>query len=217
MRAIFLNLDLLIRKDFCSEAIRLALTLVENPLTDGPKTNALLALMCFQSSRLEARINDSEEAVLYEDQDRDLWNKELIEKGNYYLVRACSGQEVSKYHLEARIAFWHTASSSYHNKWENILQLYNYLLQIEYSPVVALNRTFALAKVSGKEKAIIEAEKLDLAGNMFYHSLLGNLYSNVDNRKAKKHFLTALGLTNSTYDRATIQKNLKGLANGKNI
>ncbi len=204
----------LIRTNLCSEAIRLTLALAENPLTDRPKTNALLALMCFQASRLEARINDSEEAVLYEDQNRDLWDVDLIEKGNYYLIRACSGNEVSRYHLEARIAFYHS-SSAVVNKWDNILQQYNNLLQLEYSPVIALNRTFAFSKVAGKEKAILEGEKLVLAGNVFYHSLLGNLYTNVNNQKAKQHFLMALDLTNSTYDRATIHQNLKSLADDK--
>jgi RNA polymerase sigma factor (sigma-70 family) len=205
----------LIRKDLCSEAIRLTLTLAENPLADTPKTNALLALMCFQSSRLEARLNDSEEAVLYDDQNKDLWNKELIEKGIYYLIKACSGDEVSKYHIEARIAYWHTAGNNT-DKWENILQLYNYLLLIEYSPVIALNRAFALSKVIGKENAITEAEKLDLTGNMFYHSLLGNLYTNIDNKKAKQHLQIALTLTKSKYDRAVIARSIADLTSEKN-
>src|SRR3990170_5252924 len=87
----------LIRKDLCAEAIRLTLILTENPQTGTAKTNALLALMCFQSSRLDARINEMEEVVLFDEQDKNLWNKELIDRGNYYLVKACSGDEVSKY------------------------------------------------------------------------------------------------------------------------
>ena len=128
----------LIRKNLCAEAIRLTLTLTENPQTDTTKANALLALMCFQSSRLDARINEREEVVLFDEQDKNLWDKELIERGNYYLVKACSGDEISKYHLEARIAYWHTTSADF-KKWENILELYNILLQLEYSPVAALN------------------------------------------------------------------------------
>src|SRR5450432_703884 len=205
----------LIRKDLCAEAIRLTLTLAENPLADTPKTNALLALLCFQSSRLEARINGSEEAVLYDDQNKELWDKELIEKGIYYLIRACSGDEVSKYHIEARIAYWHTVGNDT-DKWENILQLYNYLLVIEYSPVIALNRTFALSKVIGNEKAIIEAEKLNLTDNLFYHSLLGNLYTNFDNGKAIQHFQMALSLTKSKYDRAVIARSIADLTSEKN-
>jgi len=204
----------LIRKDLCAEAIRLTLTLIENPQTDTPKTNALLALMCFQSSRLDARINEMEEVVLFDEQDKNLWDKALIDRGNYYLIKSCSGTEISKYHLEARIAYWHSTSTD-SKKWEHILELYNILLQLEYSPVAALNRTFAFSKVYGKKKAIIEAEKLALTDNLFYNSLLGNLYTDNDNKKALQHFRTALQLTKSISDKATINKNIDKLTSEK--
>jgi RNA polymerase sigma factor (sigma-70 family) len=204
----------LIRKDLCAEAIRLTLILNENSQTGTAKTNALLALMCFQSSRLDARINEMEEVVLFDEQDKNLWNKELIDRGNYYLVKACSGNEVSKYHLEARIAYWHSTSTDV-KKWENVLELYNILLQLEYSPIAALNRTFAFSKVYGKKNAIAEAEKLALTDNLFYHSLLGNLYTGNDNRKAIQHFRTALQLTKSISDKATIIKNIDRLTTEK--
>lgn len=204
----------LIRKDLCAEAVRLTLTLSENPQTGTAKTNALLALMCFQSSRLDARVNEMDEVVLFDEQDKKLWDKELIDRGNYYLVKACSGNEISKYHLEARIAYWHSTSTDF-KKWENILELYNILLQLEYSPVAALNRTFAFSKVYGKKKAIVEAEQLALTNNLFYHSLLGNLYTDNDNRKAIQHFRTALQLTKSISDKATINKNIDRLTSEK--
>lgn len=90
------NNNQLIRKELCSEAVRLALMLTENPLTNTSQINALLALMCYQSSRLDARINDMGETILFDEQDRKLWDKELIDKGNYYLVNACNGTESSK-------------------------------------------------------------------------------------------------------------------------
>jgi RNA polymerase sigma factor (sigma-70 family) len=204
----------LIRKDLCAEAIRLTLTLTENPQTDTAKTNALLALMCFQSSRLDARINEMEEVVLFDEQDKKLWDKELIDRGNYYLVKACSGKEISTYHLEARIAYWHSTSTDF-KKWEHVLELYNILLQLEYSPVAALNRTFAFSKVYGKRNAIAEAEKLALTNNLFYHSLLGDLYTDIDNRKAIQHFRTALQLSKSISDKATINKNIDRLITEK--
>ena len=101
-----------IRKELCSESIKLILILTENSLTNTPQTNALLALMCFQSSRIEARTNEKGEAVLFDHQDKKLWNKSLIEKGNYYLVYATDGNEISKYHLEAGIAYWHTTDKT---------------------------------------------------------------------------------------------------------
>ncbi|HZX57813.1 MAG TPA: sigma-70 family RNA polymerase sigma factor [Mucilaginibacter sp.] len=200
----------LIRKDLCSEAIRLTYTLTENILTNTTQTNALLALMCFQSSRLDARTNNNGEAILFEEQDKSLWNNELIEKGNYYLVTACNGDTLSKYHLEAAIAYWHTTSTD-KNKWEHILQLYNELILIEYSPITALNRTFAFAKVYGHENAIPEVEKLNLNNKNYYHSMLGYLYADIDIEGAINHYNKAIALTKSETEKRTLRKEIKRL------
>ena len=202
-----------LRKDLCLEAMRLTLLLTEDDKTNSPPVNALLSLMCFHSSRFDARINHQGEIVLYEDQDTNLWNSELIEKGEYYLKYSTKNKPpISKYHLEAAIAYWHTQKNDTTEKWESILQLYNRLLQIEYSPVVALNRTYALAKANGKEEAIIEAEKLNLTGNHLYHSLMGNLYSGIDNEKALHHFQSSLSTAKSTAEKVIITKNIKRLS-----
>jgi RNA polymerase sigma-70 factor (ECF subfamily) len=86
--------------------------------------------------------------------DESLWNQRMIIKGIYFLHEASNGNEISKYHIEASIAYWHTIKTDTKKKWENILQLYNKLLQIEYSPIAALNRTFALSKANSKQEAI---------------------------------------------------------------
>lgn len=205
----------LIRKDLCSEAIRLALVLTGNSLTDSPKANALLALMYFQSSRLEARTNDKGEAVLLDDQDKSLWDKELIEKGNDYLINACIGNEISKYHLEAGIAYWHTTPTD-ENKWQHILQLYNQLILIEYSPITELNRIFAFAQVFGNKEAIAEAEKLHMPENNHYHGLLGYLYIGTDLDKAIEHYQLAIRLTKSKAEKQTLIKEIERLSKGKN-
>src|SRR6187455_1813664 len=186
--------DTILREDLCDEAMRLTFMLIENEQTNLPKVNALYSLMCFHSSRFAARKNEKGEVVLYHDQDESLWDQELIIKGIYFLHEASKGNEISKYHIEASIAYWHTIKSDTKEKWENILHLYNQLLVIEYSPVAALNRTYALSKVKGKQEAICEAEKLDLPDNHFYFTLLGELYTDIDNKKAKEHFQKALGL-----------------------
>ncbi|OXA75419.1 RNA polymerase sigma-70 factor, ECF subfamily [Flavobacterium aquidurense] len=198
----------ILRKDLCAEAMRLTFLLIENPTTNLPAANALLSLMCFHSSRFDARTNENGETILYQDQDESLWNQELIEKGQFYLVQASTGNKLSKYHLEASIAYWHTQKENTAEKWQNILQLYNHLLILEYSPIAALNRTFALAKTNGKKEAIIEAEKLDLTQNPFYYSLLGNLYTDIDNKKAIENFEKALQISSSPADKATIIKNI---------
>lgn len=201
----------ILRKDLCVEAMRLCYLLIENEGTNKPAVNALFALMCFHSSRFEARMNENGETILYEDQDETLWNKELINKGEEYLSKSSTGNKISKYHLEAGIGYWHTHKEDTAEKWENILQLYNSLLILEYSPIAALNRTYALAKTSGKAVAIQEAEKLNLLDNHFYYLLLGNLYTDVDNEKALQHFKTALKLANITADKSTIIKNIDRL------
>ena len=198
-----------IRKELCSEAIRLNLILTENPLTNTPQTNALLALMCFQSSRIEARTNEKGEAILFNEQDKDQWDKSLIEKGNYFLINATNENEISKYHLEAGIAYWHTTDNK--DKWKNILQLYNQLILIEYSPITALNRTFVFSKVYGHEKAILEAGKLNLSDNDQYHELLGYLYAKSDIQKAIEHYEKAIKLTKSNTEKQTLKKEIERL------
>ena len=200
--------DSVLREDLCLEAMRLTYLLIENEQTNQPSVNALLSLMCFQSSRFEARKNKNGEMVLYDDQDETLWNDELISKGVYFLHQASQGNTLSKYHLEASIAYWHTIKADTKEKWENILQLFNQLLQIDYSPIAALNRTYALSKANGKGEAIIEAEKLKLTNNHFYFTLLGELYSDIDNNKAKENFQKALSLAKTQTDKQTIQKKI---------
>jgi predicted RNA polymerase sigma factor len=203
--------DTILRNDLCLEAMRLTYLLTENESTNLPPVNALFALMCFHASRFDARKNDNGEIVLYHDQDEALWNRELINKGIYFLHRSSRGAGASKFHLEANIAYWHTIKEDTAEKWENILQLYNHLLQIEYSPVAALNRTYALAKANGKAAALAEAEKLDLKSNHFYFTLLGELYRDTDRNRAKAYFEQAHELAKTITDKQTILKKIQEL------
>lgn len=203
--------DAVLREDLCLEAMRLANLLTANEQTDLPPVNALLSLMCFHASRFEARKDDNGEIVLYNDQDDAKWNHELIAKGVYFLHKASGGGVLSKYHLEAGIAYWHTIKEDTQEKWENILQLYNRLLVMEYSPIAALNRTYVLSKVYGKQQAITEAEKLSLTANHFYYILLGELYSGIDDAKAKQHFVQAYALAKTQTDKHTIGKKIEKL------
>jgi RNA polymerase sigma factor (sigma-70 family) len=200
-----------LRRDLCVEAMRLNYLLIQNAATNNPKINALMALMCFHASRFDARTNDANEAILYHEQDEQRWNQELIRRGEYFLNNAATGAQLSKYHLEAGIAYWHTQKADTPEKWKSIIDLYDSLLSTQYSPIAALNRAFAISKLHGKSAGISEAEKLGLSENQFYHSLLGNLYTGLNDAKALTHFKEALRFANSTADQATIQKNITEL------
>lgn len=203
--------DTTLRKDLCVEAMRLTYLLTENEHTNKPSVNALLSLMCFHTSRFEARMNQRGEIILYDDQDAALWNQELIQKGKYYLNLSSVGNQISKYHVEAAIAYWHTYKEDTVDKWTAIVNLYNKLLQIEYSPMAALNRTFALAKSSGKTLAIAEAEKLGLTNDHLYHALLGYLYTDVSNDKALKHYTLAVKIARTLNDKFAIGRKIEFL------
>ncbi|WP_028981612.1 RNA polymerase sigma factor [Sporocytophaga myxococcoides] len=203
--------DSVIREDLCQEAMRLTLLLIENKTTDLPSVNALYALMCFYASRFPARKNNSDEIILYHEQNEALWNYELIAEGAYYLNRASHGVHISRYHLEAGIAYWHTQKNDTKEKWENILNLYNKLLLIEYSPVIALNRIYALSKANSNTEAIKEAEELQLTENHFYYILLGDLYKKENKEKAKTYLQKALELAKTKSDKLSITRLIDSL------
>lgn len=203
-----LSQDKTLRRELCFEAMRLCNMLVENEYTSQPSVNALLSLMCFHASRFNARLDRNGEIVLYEEQDESLWNPELINKGGYFLKQAASGSRLSKYHLEAAIAYWSTQKTDTREKWESVLHLYDQLLEIAWSPTAALNRLYAVSKVLGNQTAITEAEKLNPSDDPFYFSLLGELYLQNDNEKARLNFKKAYALTRTETGRQLLQRKI---------
>ena len=198
-----------LKKELCIEAMRLSYLLIQNKTTNLPTCNALLSLMCFQSSRFDSRIDENGKYLLYFNQNKQNWDKDLIKKGELYLNYSATGSEITKYHLEARIAFWHSRENDTIEKWENILQLYNQLLQIQYSPIIALNRTYALSKANGKIIAIQEALKIDLKHNHFYHSLMAELYNDINKDKEIEHLKKAINLTKNKTNKEILNDKLK--------
>ncbi len=200
-----------VREELCLEAMRLNQLLLQQPDTNTPEANALMALMCFHSSRLAARRDAEGGLILYEDQDETRWNQELVARGSFYFKEASNGNQLSACHLEAGIAWWHTQKRNSMEKWESILQLYNRLLQLEYSPVAALNRSFAFSKVHGAEAGIREAEKLQLTQNSYYFILLAELYLSVDREKSADHYRSALALLKTENEKRVIHKKIAEL------
>jgi len=140
----------LVRADLCHEAIRLALLLLEHPATRVPQSYALLALMLLNASRLGARTDSGGNILRLHEQDRTSWDEAMIQRGIHYLGLAATGDAVSEYHLQAAIAACHsTAADEASTNWPRILSLYDRLVEMSDSPVVALNRAVAVARVHG--------------------------------------------------------------------
>lgn len=201
----------ILQKDLCLEALRLGLLLTEHEETDQPQTNALVALMCFHASRFEARQAANDSIILYDQQNPELWDTGLIRQGMDFLERSARGDEVSSYHLEARIACWHCIKEDTPEKWEGILHLYDQLLKVNYSPSVVLNRIYALYKVKGSEAALAEAKELNMGDNHFYFVLLGELYKYSDQEKAKSNFEKAKLLVKTETEKKEIEKKISAL------
>lgn len=142
--------DDLVRFDLCDEALRLGFLLADWPATALPKSQALVALMCFQASRLPARLGGAGELLRLADQDRSLWDRRFLFAGLRRLARASEGDEITTYHVEAGIAAIHAqAESDDLTNWPKILELYDRLMDCVPSPIVALNRAVAVARVKG--------------------------------------------------------------------
>jgi RNA polymerase sigma factor (sigma-70 family) len=201
----------ILRKEFCMEALRLGLILTDYSKTNLPKTDALVALMSFHASRLDARQSADDNIILYEEQDENQWDKELIEQGTHFMSLSAEGDTLTSYHLEAGIAYWNCQKEDTQEKREAILHHYNLLMEINYSPGVALNRLYALYKARGKHIALSEAKKLTVPKNHFYYMLLGELYSEIDNEKAKENFEKAVVIAKTESEKQLIKQKIKNL------
>jgi RNA polymerase sigma-70 factor (ECF subfamily) len=203
-----------LQQELCVEALRLGLMLTEFESTNLPETNALIALMCFHASRFEARLSSNDELILYEEQDDSKWDRNLILRGIHFLELSAKGERISSYHIEARIASWHCIKEDSPEKWEEILQLYDQLLLISFSPAAALNRIYALYKAKGREAALKAALELDLPHNHFYWLLLGELEAASHPERALQHLNKALSLARTAPEQQVIRDKIGKLSAG---
>ena len=190
--------DKLIRHDLCEEAMRLCLLLTKNKLTNSPDVNALLALMCLQASRAEARLDEKGNIVLLQDQNRTLWNKALIEKGYEFLDKSGEGQNYSEYHLEAAIAATHAQAKTFEQtNWSHIVELYQILLTLKPDPIVELNLAIALSKAQSVKVGLQKLQSIKgLEQNSIYHAALGDFHAQLQQpEKAMLCYQKALPLT----------------------
>ncbi|MCB0375853.1 MAG: RNA polymerase subunit sigma, partial [Sinomicrobium sp.] len=163
----------IIKKDICFEAIRLALLLTRNKYCNHPQVHALLALMCFHAARFDARIDEQQQLVDLEHQDRSKYNTELIRIGIYHFERSHNtGKFPSDYQLQAAISYYHCIAPTYdETQWEQILGLYDLQLQRAYSPVIALNRIIAYSKAADAKSALQELERFGKSPNFMANTL----------------------------------------------
>ena len=192
--------DKVIREDLCEEAMRLTFLLTNHKITNRPSTNALLSLMCFQASRLQARLDDKGNIILLKFQDRSKWHRPLIEKGTNYLEIAAENSDISPYLLEAAIASLHASADSFeHTDWKSIYDLYEVLYQLQPAPIVALNKAIASAYAISKQNALGQLLQIKGLENYYiYHTSIGEIYFELhQKRKAKEFYEKALHLTNS--------------------
>jgi len=195
--------DELIREDLCEEAIRLCFLVTQHPLTAFPRSKALLALMCFQASRLDARLDDKNNIILLKHQDRSKWNRSLMSKGFELMEESTEPFEVSTYHLEAAIASQHaTARSFEQTDWKSIYHLYEMLYQLQPNPVVAMNKAIASAYAINKQNALNELHQIKgLEQHHLYYASIGEIYFEMQNKtEAKKFYQKALEFTSSGHE-----------------
>jgi RNA polymerase sigma-70 factor (ECF subfamily) len=203
-----------VRAELCREAIRLVGLLLGHPLGATPATHALAALMCLHAARLPARIDAAGNLNALADQDRSRWDRGLIGEGLALLELSATGAELTGYHLEAAIAATHAqAPSAAETNWPAIVGLYDRLMAIEPSPVVALNRAIAIAQKDGPAcglaaiRAIADPDRL--AGYPFYFAALGELELRCGGSvAAKAHFQAARGLARNEAERQFLDRRL---------
>jgi len=151
----------IIQKELCLEAIRLTKLLV-NYFENNRKLSALLSLMCFHTARFDARIDNKGAIILFEDQDRNSWNKQLIDIGMHYLKKSIHDSVISSYHVEARIAAEHCMSESFEQtNWQVIYDQYVILEKLKSNPIILLNLAIIQSKLKGIEESLSLLEKLD--------------------------------------------------------
>jgi len=203
-----------VRVELCREAMRLAALLTDHPLAAIPSTWALLALMCLHAARLPSRVDESGSLSLLEDQDRSQWNTELIAQGQKLLELSATGEELSEYHVEAAIAWCHaTAPSARDTDWCQIVSLYDTLMGIRPSPVIALNRAIAIAQHEGPERGLAALRAIPdrerLGTYPFYPIALGEFELQCGRQAAaREHFTAALPLARNPVEQRFIEQRI---------
>ena len=206
--------DRLVREELCAEAIRLG-RLLDELMPDEPEVMGLLALMLLVESRRIARTAPNGDLVLLADQDRSHWNADLIAEGQAIVKRCLELDRRGSYQIQAAINAVHSeAGSAEETDWWQILRLYDQLLAIAPTPVVALNRAVAVAEVDGPGVALGVVDELDLGDYYLFHAVRADLLRRAGRpAEAADAYAAAIELSDNETERVFLQRRRDALAN----
>jgi RNA polymerase sigma-70 factor (ECF subfamily) len=201
--------EALVQPELCVEAVRLARALAQHPMTMGPASEALAALLALTAARLPTRVGPDGVAQLLEDQPRDQWDQGLIGLGLAHLERSAYGSELTIWHLRAEIASLHAlAPSATETDWQRIVSIYDELLALDASPVVALARAIAIGRADGPAAGLAVLPTIE--GNPYSEAARGVFLSELGRRdEALQHFEQALALARTEPERRLMVRRLR--------
>ena len=203
-----------IRAELCQEAMRLTALLLEHTLGATPATYGLAALMCLNAARLPSRLDSAGNLKALIDQDRTTWDQGLVDEGLRLLGLSANGTEITPYHIEAAIASLHaTAGSIEETDWGEIVSLYDTLMSIRPTPIVALNRAIAIAQKEGPERGLEQIRSIAGPGRLlrypFYSAAIGDLELRRGNhRAAREYFRQARSIARNPMERAFLDQRI---------
>lgn len=204
----------LVRRELCAESIRLARLLCDDPATAMPAAHALLSLMLLHASRLSSRTDASGDLLLLDDQDRARWDAVMIAEGLWHLDRSAQGEALTRFHVQAAIAAAHAAApTAAATNWAQILTLYDQLMAVAPSPVVALNRGVAVARVHGADEALRQlaplAEDPTLRRYFPWPAVLAGLWLDAGRpEEARLWYARALELASNAAERRFVERRI---------
>lgn len=207
--------DKLVREDVCQEAIRLAGLLAEHAIGNRPRSHALLALMLLNAARLPSRVDDEGNLLRLQEQDRRRWDQPMLARGMFHFAQSAEGEELTRYHLQAGIAACHCAAPDYDaTDWNQILALYDRLVALDDSPIIALNRAVAVAHVEGPGAGIAAVESIrnraQLDSYYLLYAVLGDFEARQANfSSAAGYFRQAIELTELKSEQVFLSKRIQ--------
>ncbi len=205
--------DRLVRENLCTEAIRLGRLLAEL-MPDEPEVMGLLALMLLVESRRATRTTPDGNLVLLAEQDRGRWDRDLIAEGQAIVRQCLRRNQPGSYQIQAAINAVHSdAPTAAATDWRQILQLYDQLMALNPSPVVALNRAVAVAEVAGPDAALTLVEGLDLGGYYLFHAIRADLLGRLGRKaEAALAYEAAIACSENATEREFLQRSRQALA-----